>query len=171
MTPMIAILISIASPAFAQSDLGSGSGEFGNDIPNLLELFRARPPMGTCPVGATDDRGPLPEGSHLLHLGVPRFYTDYRRRLGLSDEQLEALRQDQKRALEAWAKHQATIEGLEVQVWVLTGDPEFEDAELEAALRGLEKARSTQRAAYIGAVRSAAQSLTPKQRRSLIGSD
>lgn len=113
--------LALSAPAWGQSDIGNDPSSFGNGIPDLIELFRARPPMGECPVGATDDHGPLPEASHLLHLGVPRFYRDYRRRLQLSADQVKALKTTQEAALAAWSSQQEKIDNLELQVWVLTG--------------------------------------------------
>lgn len=170
MTSVFALLLTLVAPTYAQSELGTGPVDFGNDIPDLMELFRANPPMGTCPLGATDDRGPLPEASHLLHLGVPRFFTDYRRRLGLSDEQLETLRQSQRTALAKWTEHQSAIDAFEVRVWVLTGDPDYEERELEKVLASMTETRGAQRMAYIRAVRDAARVLTPEQRLLLTGS-
>lgn len=158
-----------ASSGFAQSGLGTDAQSLGV-MPDLAELFRARPPMGDCPVGATDEQGILPAGSHLLHLGVPRFYRDYRRRLKLTGAQLEQLAKGQERALKVWATQQVSIDALEVRVWELTGarQPDFEA--VEGVLSELEKARTSQRIQYIQAVREASDGLTAVQRTELVGS-
>ncbi len=161
--------LALSAPAWGQSDIGNDPSSFGNGIPDLIELFRARPPMGECPVGATDDHGPLPEASHLLHLGVPRFYRDYRRRLQLSADQVKALKTTQEAALAAWYSQQEKIDNLELQVWVLTGDPTFRDEQLVGLLQDLESARASQRLDYIRAVRDAAGMLTSEQQRRLRG--
>lgn len=154
-------------PAQAQSDIGSE--DIPLDLPDLALLFRARPPMGDCPLGEEGDAMHLGAAEHLLHLGAARFYLDYRRRLGLSEEQrrqLEVLRAD---AVGAWAREQARIDQSEVALWALTGAPEPDEDAIAEAIRGLEAVRAAQRIAYVGSVLEASRLLKADQRRELVG--
>lgn len=155
------------TPALAQSDIGSD--DIPLDLPDLTLLFRARPPMGDCPLGEAGDGPHLAEGDHLLHLGAARFYVDYRRRIGLSEDQrsrLEALRAE---AVAAWSREQERIDAGEVVLWRLTGEPKPDEAAIAGAIRELEGIRAAQRIAYVQSVLGASRLLTEDQRRALVG--
>lgn len=157
------------APAMAQSDLADPALYTAG--PDLLEAFRARPPMGDCPIGAADETDVLPEGSHLLHLGVPRFYRDYRRRLRLTAAQIEALSAAQDQALRQWEERQARIEELERTLWQVTGASELSMKEVERILGELSDERAAQRRQYIQSVWEASRTLDDDQRRRLVGTD
>ena len=162
-----AALFSI-SPAHAQADLGV-AGELDITISDLAPLFRARPPMGDCPVGETDETAHLPEGSHLLHLGVPRFFLNYQLRLQLTTDQISQLKDAREAALATWQAHQQDINALELQMWQQTGVPHPAMDEVEATILRIEQVRAAQRLAYVQAVLNASAILTADQREALVG--
>lgn len=165
--PAVAMLLSTlaVAPAFAQVD--PDESDLFSEVPDLLEVFKARPPMGDCPLGEQGRGGP-PAEAHLLHLGVPRFFRDHRQRLGLRPEQVEALQKAQEQALRSWSTHQARIDELERTLWQLTGAPSPSMAQVEEAVAELSKARGEQRLDYIRAVVAASGELTPDQVRRLV---
>ena len=173
MTGRIRPVLLLTAAIFLVPALGQAQGDsslgLGAVPPDFAELFRLRPPMGACPVGETDDPGRLPEGSHLLHLGVGSFYLPHRGRLRLSPEQRDRLRLLRDAATDAWRSGEAAIERQELELWELTGASPPPAAAIEAKVEEIERSRTAQRLDYIQAVREASSILSEEQQRALTG--
>ena len=137
--------------------------------PDMAALHRARPPMGDCPVGEVDEPAGLPETSHLLHLGVPRFFLDHRRRLRLTVAQVDDLEARRTAALNVWKGQQRALEQLEIRLWGATGASEPDMATVVGILSEMEAQRTAQRLGFIRAVHGASSLLTLRQREKLVG--
>ena len=166
-TPLLlAALVVLGSVPAAAQDVGTF--EIG-DLPDLAEALRARPPMGECPVGHTDERAALPRASHLLHLGVASFYLDFHTRLSIDAEQAQELGRLRDKATRAWARDDEELGRLELQLWEATGALQPDLARVDALVREVEAVRARQRIEYIRAVAVAASKLREDQQRALVG--
>lgn len=141
-----------------------------DELPDLAALFRRKAPiMGACPMGvdavAPED---LPPDAHLLHLGTTGFYLDYRHRISLTDDQVEALRQLRDEALERGGALAERMDAAEQDLWTLTGAPAPDPAAIQASLETVGDLRDAQRWTYLEAVLRASEVLTPAQRAALV---
>lgn len=164
----VAIALSLTGSAHAQGDVVSGAiVEVG--VPDLTELFRARPPMGDCPVGGSGAAGAeQARSAHVLHLGVTRFYLNQRGRLQLSRTQVADLKRGRSAALDLWWRQQAALDALEVLLWEQTGSAEPDLLEVGHTVADIERTRAAQRTDYIGAVLKASRVLSEEQRAILV---
>ncbi len=162
-----AAVVLLAPPAVqAQGDSSLG---FSIDPPDLSELFRARPPMGDCPVGQTAPSQGLPKAAHLLHLGVAGFFLDTRIRPQLSADQRARLRGLRDASRDGWTAQESELGALEVQLWQLTGAVEPPLPLIESKVAEIERLRASQRMAFIRAVLEASEVLDEAQSELLVG--
>lgn len=161
---ILTVIPTIASSQSTDDLLG-----FELDGPDLTQLFQDRPPMGLCPAGDGSHPEALPQGTHLLHLGVQEFYLNHRVHLALTPAQRDSLRRQRTEARRRWEDHEGRIADLEIRLWERTGaQPETLDG-VAAVVLAIAGARADQRMDYVRAVSEAANLLTVSQRERLVG--
>ncbi len=111
----------------------------------------------------------FPGASHLYHIGATGFFLDHPEHITLTTEQQVALNKIKDQALLATSAAERNIEKAEQELWTLTADDQPDSGKIEAKVREIEKLRTNERLAFMGAVGEAAKLLTPDQRKSLTG--
>ena len=111
----------------------------------------------------------FPGASHLYHIGATGFFLDHPQHITLTTEQQVALNKIKNQALLANSAAERNIEKAEQELWTLTAADQPDGGKIEAKVREIEKLRTNERLAFMGAVGEAAKLLTPDQRKSLTG--
>ena len=111
----------------------------------------------------------FPGASHLYHIGATGFFLDHPEHITLTTEQQVALNKIKNQALLSNSAAERNIEKAEQELWTLTAADQPDGGKIEAKVREIEKLRTNERLAFMGAVGEAAKLLTPDQRKILTG--
>lgn len=134
--------------------------------PADMSMPGTSPTQGSPAIPASALPG-TPGVSHLYHIGSAGFFLD-QGSISLTAEQRARLEDIKQRALAARGDTEKRIEAAEQELWQLTGAGAG-DAEIQAKVQEIERARTDQRLAFIRAVGEASQVLTPEQQARLLG--
>jgi len=133
-------------------------------------------PMGSAMMGmskgSTAMQSPLPGfpgASHIYHVGSTDFFLDHAAHLDLSIEQKGQLGKVREQSHMEIATFDRRILQAEQELWQLTAADQPDAAAIEVKVREIETLRGDKRLAFIRAVGSAADVLTPAQRQRLLG--
>jgi hypothetical protein len=111
----------------------------------------------------------FPGASHLYHVGSTDFFLDHASMIALNAEQKRRLGQVREQSQMEGATFDRRILQAEQELWKLTAADEPDAAAIEAKVREIETLRGDKRLAFIRAVGSAAEVLTPAQQQKVLG--
>ena len=125
---------------------------------------------GTAAISGPSSAMPGQAGiSHLYHIGSNGFFLNHSQDITLTQDQRRTLSQAKENTLRSQAAEQRAIDQAEQELFALTGADQADNPRIQAKIAQIEKLRATQRMNFIRAVEDAANVLTPKQRKVLLG--
>lgn len=145
---------------------GSGMGAMGAPPANGMAPANGMP--ASTPQANTSLPG-FPGSSHIYHVGSTGFFLNHARLLALTPEQSEKLGQIRERELLHQSQVNRKLAQAEEDLWLLTGSDRPDLSSIEAKLKKIEGLRTMKRLYFIRSVGKAAQVLTPKQMKLVLG--